>query len=198
MLLQRTAVTDHLQNHLGEPEHGWHPDGGGGGFEVARFRDAPAPGLVTFTTVGLSDHPLLASNGRTLRHELVFTVRERYAAWAVHAILQQVGGEAIAAGVPYLRGQVLGPRGPIFPGTRLEALYLMPMTLLPPSFDECFLSDGSGVAFCWLVPLHPWEVEWHRTCGWDEFEDALVDAAPDLTNLHRGPFLDDPEPDTPA
>lgn len=202
VLLQRTTVALHLEEHLGEIDRRWSGDdgyvppvgeGGSAAFDVARFMSAPWPGAVTFTTVGLSDHPLPSPTGRTIRHELVFAAHEGYADWAVPAILQQVGCEALAAGRPYLRGEVLGPRGPLFPGGAMEALYLMPPTILPASFDECLLPDGSGVAFCWLVPIHPCEVTRRDDYGWDEFEDRLVEAAPDLMDLERPPFLDRPD-----
>ena len=52
-------------------------------------------------------------------------------------ILQQVGLGVLAAERPLLRGEVVGPNGPLLPGSAMEAFYLALPVYLPDEFAWC-------------------------------------------------------------
>jgi hypothetical protein len=138
-------LIEHLERHLGEMEGGWSKDGSGNllPFQVAMFPGGPGPGTSTYCTIGLSNHALVSPrSGKAIKHEIVLAARKAFGYKNIPALLQQVAGEALARRCPYLRGDLVGPRGPLFPGSRLEALYIACPAYFPDSFATFDLPDG--------------------------------------------------------
>ncbi len=99
-------------------------------------------------------------------------------------LLQQIGMEALAADRPLLRGDVIGPRGELFAGSGLEAVYVAIPVYLPDEFAVCD-EDGTEIVIAWLVPISSSETQYVREHGWRAFEDRLVESDPDLTDVFR-------------
>ena len=155
-------------------------------FSVAEFSNGPRSNMVTFSTVGLSKMPLHAETARThVFEELVIVVPDSLRVGPVPGILQQIGQEAISRGRAVLRGDVIGPRGPLFSAdSQMEAFY----AANPLCFPEEFASYREGdrdIVLVWLMVISRKESEFVRTNGWSRFEDELVKADLDLTDLRR-------------
>jgi len=113
------------------------------------------------------------------------TVRSDCDVGGIPSLLQQMGSEALKKGVAYLRGDVIGPRGPLFNGSSLQAVYVTMPVYYPESFAVYKEPDGSSKVIAWLVPITLAEVEYIRRHGWSEFENLLAQRNPDLLNPRR-------------
>src|SRR2546421_13023824 len=113
------GLTQHLESFLGEIDIGWKDaDGSKWPFFVLRFTGGTIANTITYSTLGLSDTPLFSATSRkNIRHELIMMTRASFADRGTPTILQQVGMEAITSARPYLRGDVIGPRGKLFEDT---------------------------------------------------------------------------------
>jgi hypothetical protein len=182
------TLIDHFEAHLGPIETGWDTNelGERTPFLVVRFGRGPVECSITFATLGLSNTALTSPlSGKRIRHELVVVVPAGLRVSNIPGILQQVAEEALAAGRPYLRGEVIGPRGPLFEGTRMEALYVASPVYFPDSFAYFESSVLNTVVLAWLVPITANEARFVWEHGWDAFEDRLVELDPDLVDIHR-------------
>jgi hypothetical protein len=177
----------HFEGYLGPIEVGWKDsDGSAWPFHVVRFSGGPIQNTVTYSTLGLSETALQSPvSEKQIRHELLIMVRSRYADRNIPAILHQVGTEAIATGRPYLRGDVLGPRGTLVRGTDMAALYVSLPVYLPDAFDTYKSPEGIPVVLAWLIPITGTEAHFLHANGWQEFEESLCNLEPDLLDLSR-------------
>lgn len=182
------AVLKHLETHLGTVAVGWtrNADGVPMPFDVLRFDRAPSPRTVSFVTVGLSDHPLRSPrSGREIRHEFIMTCRDTQKDINIPALLQQVGAETSRKGRAPLRGDVIGPRGPLFVGRQMTALYVAIPIYFPDSMHSMVSAGGAETIFIWLVPVYDSEATLIATKGWETFERQLAALDPDVTDLDR-------------
>jgi hypothetical protein len=100
-------------------------------------------------------------------------------------LLQQVAVEAVTRGRAYLRGEVIGPRGPLFKDSTVTALYVAIPVYFPDEFSGVDDPDLGTVIFAWLVPITDQEAEFVNRLGWKEFEAKLVKVDPDLLDFRR-------------
>jgi hypothetical protein len=176
-------VIEHLENFCGPVVEGWRtdPDGNKMSFQVVRLERGPVEGSVTFSTLGLNFHRLKsATSAKPIRHELVMLARNDAIPENLGPVLQQVAAEAVDRGYAYLRGNVIGPRGQLFPGTSFTAMYVANPVYFPEEF-----AAHDQVAFAWLVPITTEEANFVATKGWPKFEDVLIRENPDLLDMHR-------------
>jgi hypothetical protein len=181
------ALIDHLEQHLGSITDGWSKDHAGeqGTFQIVRFVSDKNPGVV-YSTLGLSNYPLPSrQTGKLIRHELVMVTPHAEAPRGIPGLLQQVGDERRRSGQAFLRGDVIGPQGKLWPDAMMEALYVSIPVFLPDSFASCATASIGSVVFAWLVPITANEAAYIRDHGWNEFEDRLVEQEVDLVNIHR-------------
>lgn len=176
---------------MGLIDVGWkfHVEGETQAFQVARFRDTPVRGAVTFCTLGLSrfDTHAPVAPGKRIQHELIMSVPATLAEGPVPALLDQVAQQAIASGHAWLRGDVIGPAGPLFDGSSLEALYVCNPVYFPDSFFV-YSSPEGDIVLAWLVPISSREAAFVRSVGWKAFEDHLARENPDLIDVWRTPM----------
>ncbi len=181
------GLVGHLERFLGEIELGWSKDADGFNlpFQVVRFTPGVLSGCSVFSTLGLSSTPLPSRrSGKPVRHEFMMIVPERLREGPVPGLLQQVGLDVLASGSALLRGDVVGPRGPLFSMSTMEALYAAIPVYLPDEFGQF-----ENVVIVWLVPVSRSEADFVASRGWPAFEDRLVDVDPDLTDVDRMPML---------
>jgi hypothetical protein len=178
----------HLESYLGPMSGGWsnNADGDNMPFQIAKFR---SDGRCFFTTLGLAHiHLHSAESGKGIHHELLVIVDESQEALFFPSILEQLAIMSIDSGHAFLRGQVVGPAGPIVPGSVMEAFYVAMPVYLPDSFAT--YSSGEGdVVIAWLVPTSAAEAASVREAGWNAFEDRLVTDNPALDDLYRASLL---------
>ena len=106
---------------------------------------------------------------------------------SVVGIIQQAAMDALESGNAYLRGDIIGPRGPLLPRSKLEALYVSVPVYFPESFATVI--DGSHqIVLAWLVPISQRESAYVSSLGWSAFEDRLTELDPDLTDIYREPL----------
>src|SRR5438105_9150582 len=114
------TLLEHIESYLGETEGGWRdPPGEQWPFYVLQFNNGPISKATVFSTLGLSEFELASPfAGRTIRHELIFMAQSGFGYRNIPAILHDVGTEAISRGRAYLCGEVIGPRGKLFPDSQ--------------------------------------------------------------------------------
>lgn len=155
------------------------------GFEVVQFADEPRWGGVTYATVGLSRNPLRSAvPGTDMRQELLMTVSTVPDPNNIATLLAQVGREALESGRGVPRGTVIGPYGPLFPDSEMEALYVAAPAYLPEGF-ETVRSQSGDIFVAWMVPISHREAHFAQEKGWRAFERLLSSSDAFLTDPFR-------------
>jgi hypothetical protein len=149
------------------------------------MQGGPIAGTTTYSTLGLGKIPLKAPNSdKVTRHELVMLSRSIASPPNLPALLQQVAMEAVERNLAYARGAVVGPRGRLFNGSTVTALYVTVPVYFPKEFSV--VDDDVGkVIFAWLIPIKDQEAFLVNRVGWNEFETKLERQDPDLLNFKR-------------
>ncbi|MCK6545900.1 suppressor of fused domain protein [Myxococcota bacterium] len=181
----KAVVEAHLVHHLGAPSARFSTftDGRPMRFEVLRFRDRPVRGATLHATLGLCEHPFALQHG-AVREELVFSAWQRFDDWDVPAMLHTIASMIATRETAVLRGQVLDPGRPLFPGSTLSALYFTAPPYVPEAFDY-LATTVPPTLFVGLVPISTREAQVITEQGWSRFEDSLVARNPDLLDLTR-------------
>lgn len=179
-------LPEHLERFLGPIDAGVRgddttPDG----VQVVHFGDgAPFAGVTTSATLGLSNYHLGQASGRSLHQELVMHVPTTRRPSNLAGVLFQVAAELLERGQGLARGEVLGPRGVLFPDTGMTALVAAAPVYLPDAFAVCE-TPAAPVVLTWLIPLADQEARFAVEHGWSELENLFVQKDPDLTDLGR-------------
>ncbi|MBD8497389.1 suppressor of fused domain protein [Paenibacillus arenosi] len=183
-----STYIDFLEKELGTIEKGWSTDAKGEKlpFDVVKYCRGPFQGTVTYSTLGISHHKLeCSSSNKLIRHELFMITDEDFGENEVVQVLQQLGLEALQAHSPYLRGQVIGPRGIVFKGSSLEALYVSSPAYYPEEFHVYESGEELPIVQVWMIPITANEADYVLRYGWSQFEDILVEEDPDLIDFSR-------------
>lgn len=178
---------EYLEKHLGEIKYGWSKDSSGKiqPYDVVKYNKGPFEGTVTYSTLGLSKIPLKSRmSDKTIRYELFFVAYGSFGDKNIPGILQQVANQNISSGEAYLRGDLLGPKGKLFNGLDLEALYVSTPVYFPETF-EVYEDGDTPIVQVWLIPLTKKEAEYIKNNGWSKFEDILELNDPDLIDFTR-------------
>jgi hypothetical protein len=179
-------LIEHLESFLGLITGGSRGDDATPeGVQVAWFGpDVPFGGVTTLVTVGLSRRHLGLPNGGALHQELVMHVpTDDYPARAA-GLLFQVAGEMVRRRAGLQHGQVIGPRGPLFPGSQTTAMVATSPRYLPESFAVCH-TESVPVVLVWLIPITTGEAEVIQTSGWGTLEQAFAAQNPGLADPAR-------------
>jgi hypothetical protein len=120
MILWVTELIAHLESYLGPIAAGTAGDESTpAGVQVVRFgAHCPHPGVTTIATLGLSRHHLAQPSGKGVHQELLMHLPTAGQPGDAAGLLFQVAAEMIAHGCGLLRGEVIGPRGPLFDSGR--------------------------------------------------------------------------------
>jgi hypothetical protein len=177
-----------LENHLGTIEYGWSEDDNGEQLpvQIVKYDKGPFSGTKTFSTLGLNKVQLTSYvSAKQIWQELIFVSYSNIGNLNIPALLAQVSQMALDSGSAFLRGDVIGPYGPIIDGSNLEACYVTIPSYFPESFDAFKVDDRKTIIMSWLIPITSREVEFIRKNGWEEFEDKLEELDPDLIDFQR-------------
>jgi hypothetical protein len=179
-------LIEHLESFLGPMSGGSRGDETTPeGVQVAWFPDSPFAGVTTLVTVGLSRRHLAMPNGGALHQELVMHVpTSDYPARAA-GLLFQVAGEMVRRRSALRHAQVIGPGGPLFPGSQMTAMVAVSPLYLPDAFAVARIEDSVSVVMTWLVPITAHEASVIRRDGWQTLEQAFAAHDPDLSDPGR-------------
>jgi hypothetical protein len=179
------SLLDHLEQHCGTLDAGF--SGLPSEFQVIQLPRGPIEGTRVLATLGLSRHVMhSASSGKEFRIELVMLFRDHEGPQNLPGVLHQAGMEALRAHHGVVRGDVIGPKGPLRERATVEALYASVPTYFDESFHHYDPADGSlAVVIVWLVPITATEAHFVRRVGWRVFESELEEQDPDLLDFER-------------
>jgi hypothetical protein len=176
-------VAEHLERHLGTMEQGWSSKSLPG-VQVCWFRDQPDPGTNTLSTLGLSNTVLSMPRNRSVRQELLITVRDGEPVEELAKLLLGVTEEVQRRRRALLRGDVVPLGESICAHATADALYAAIPVVFPDALAT--LRDSSPpTVIVWLIPIRPPEAELIRASGWSVFEDRLEATEADLFDLCR-------------
>jgi hypothetical protein len=184
-------VISHIEKFCGPIVQGWscNADGNKMPFQIVQMQGGPIAGTTTYSTLGLGKIPLRArSSDRVIRQELVILSRSSAVPENLPALLQDVAIEAVLRDYAYVRGEVIGPRGPLFQGSSVAALYVAIPVYFPQEFSTVEYDVGRAV-FAWLVPITDQEASLIIEIGWDRFETKLASQDPDLLDFRRASIV---------
>lgn len=120
------------------------------------------------------------------RCKISFGCHKRFESWNIPALLQQLGHQALSAGRVFLRGESVGPRGPLFPSSSLEGIYFALPVYWPDDLSVFKPGADGAIQMSWALPVFPSELDLVRRHGCSQFEDVLSAEDPDLLDLTRG------------
>jgi hypothetical protein len=180
-------LVSHLESHLGVMSGGSRmgelPD-----IQISLFQNQPAPGAITYCTLGLSHHLLRGATDRMFRFELLGVAAGEFKALQPEARLFDVAEQILSTHRAPLRGEIFGPGGPIVTGATVEALYCtMPFHF--PDALATFEGTDPPTVFIYLVPTTRSEARFAQEHGWDAFEELLEKNQPDLLDLCRSSII---------
>jgi hypothetical protein len=149
-------VIRHIEAHLGliDPQvglWGWDHRDTGTRLDVHGFRDSPLAGATTLCSTGLSCHELCSPRGH-VRQELLLACWDRFVSRRLAGLLAIAASQALQERAALLHGQVLGPSGPLIPGSELQALLCLEPFLFPKTLTVC-RDTRPPTDFIWLVPI---------------------------------------------
>jgi len=179
-----TTLVEHLSSFLGESSAADRVllDRVGRSIGLVRFDGHPCEGATTVVTNGLSDLP-----HHRLREELLLACWTPELSTDLLLVVEFVARQLAEGREPLAYGDVIGPAGPLVPGSAMEALYVCEPTYFPEGFAAFNTAPGCRVRLRWLVPIHAPEARIVEHEGAEFFEGLLVDEDPDLLSLGRPP-----------
>ncbi|NOV96590.1 suppressor of fused domain protein [Isoptericola halotolerans] len=183
----KPSLVRHLEGALGTIVKGWTQDPSGRelGFSVVQFALGSDERSIAYSTLGLSKFVLGSTvSDKDIYQELLILAPRSLSEALPASLLGQAGSMLIKQGSSVLRGEVLGPIGPLSPGSDMTHLYATVPVYFPPEFAE-LKEDGKAIAIVWLVPISSPEAEFVSTHGWNAFEDWLEERDPALSNWSR-------------
>lgn len=178
------TLISHIEHMLGQLDQAWSFTNGSSPVQIARFRNQPFEGVVTYVTLGLSNVLLSMPQGREVRQELVFTSYETFSSEEIASFMLSFCDYILVRNQALLRGDVIGPSTPLISSVAVNSVYAS----IPVIFDEDFSTyKGSSphTVMVWLIPLLKEEAEFVKSNGWSKFEDLLERLDPDLMELNR-------------
>jgi hypothetical protein len=175
-------LPEHIERYLGTIEYGWSLKDEACDLQVIKVSNQPVPGVIAYSTLGMSRTQLPMRGQRMVRQELLFAAYERYSPPKVASFLLTFCKHALSEGRALLRGDVVGPHKPLIPGVTADSVYCT----LPVAFDPrlaTFSGSEPPTVFVWLLPITNAESRFVRLNGWNNFENILDRESPDLWSL---------------
>jgi len=191
------VIFEHVERHLGPVNASWMEtlDGEKCPFQVVRCSHRVAD-TTFFCTLGLGNHPFrdMPGTGRDmpgtvkdpLRHELLIAVPNYFGTRNIPPLLQQLGSIAISRNKPFLKGEIIRGKNPVFTEWPFRGFYVShPCVVSDDAFAECVREDGKTVTFVWMAPVYQLEIDFVRKYGSSRLEDMFIDRNVDLVDLNR-------------
>lgn len=163
-----------LEQDFGPIQEGWTVPVEGHSHTLQIVRLEAWDGHITYATLGLSQFPLSSPSGqRRLHLELLMRFRREQPGDWPRTPICNLALEMIGRDLAVVRGDCIGPRGPLRPGSKFEALYCTSPVFLEDARHMLIDEAGRGIALVWVVPVTAEEARLRRDRGWDALEDRL-------------------------
>jgi hypothetical protein len=179
-----STITGHIERYVGHIDEMRRLEGSEFDLRAGCIPRAPETDLITYVTLGVSNHVLGWPNNRNVRQELVIVVDSSHPRYEVASFLLSFG-EFIARHHRGLRqGDVVGPSNPVIPNVKVNAIYATTPTIFPDEF--AILKDGEvPVLFVLLIPILSQEAVFIQRESWEKFEVILESPSQDVYDLGR-------------
>lgn len=158
------------------------------GIKVAKFKDIPEEGLVTFLSVGLSGHLLQQDSGRKIRQEFLITIDENFAFLDVEDVIFSVAKLVLDRHIALKQGELLGPRGSLFEDESCAGITSM-MCGYPAYFPDGFAffeMNDEVTVFVELILLTTQEASLAKDAGWSALMEEISKGVINILDLTRG------------
>jgi len=178
------TIVDHLESFLGKVDKGWSDTDESDGLQIVSFPDSPDEGLITFATLGLSQHVLGIHGSKRVRQELVYVTYNSTSPEKVASFLTSLGETILKKHKALLRGEVVHLSGDTSSKMGFESVYCT----IPVLFDDDFATyhgTEPPTVLVWVFPLRQEESDFISNHGWENFEDMLEAQNTDLLDLNR-------------
>lgn len=176
------TIIYHLEKHLGKVSDIFKTDTFPYDVSIFIFRDMPAKGLVTYSTVGVSYHCL---NNR--HYEFVFCCGNDVSESEVAGFLYNMAFKFIHYNVGVLRGQVFEYNSSF--SSNMTYVYISTPFYYDDDFQVC-QDEKINVIFPLLIPIYKNEANFIRDFGWKKFENYLIENQKDnLYDVYRNPYF---------
>ncbi len=180
-------IKGHIDFHCGNSPEDYFKEHGTD-LSVAKFVNVPDNNFVTHLSLGLASHVLKQKkSGSKVRQELLICIKPEYEKLPWQDIIFSVGSLMMRDHNALMRGQVLGPRGLLFPERPK-----IKMTSLLCSYPAFFREEFCQVEqmdiptfFVELIPITTAESKFISEKGWSKFFDRIDNGEVDILNLER-------------
>lgn len=179
-----TSLPEHYERCLGPIVRGWSDERENHNIQVVNFLNQPEQGVITFATLGLSRHILIANHNRETRQELLMSVSSVHCCEKIAGVMLSICELILKRKKALLRGEVIGPGPEIIMGSTVNAVYVTN----PSPFGQAiigFSDEPPPIVFAFLVPITAKEAEKVHRRGWRWFEDELEAQDPNIWDLFR-------------
>ncbi|WP_459616805.1 suppressor of fused domain protein [Bordetella sp. 2513F-2] len=185
---QRKTVARHAWAVFGgEPVvHAWHHDALDLSIDIIEVDDSPYEGLVSYSTIGLFELDLRQDDGSPMSTQVELCAEAPHEQEEWGGILSTAAFVLMRAGQAVRSGSVLPDCvSEYYPETTVPHLYLCaPYAWNDTEFPPVAF-DGTQVNWLQVVPISEAERAYLEREGQEAFEDALVEADPDIYSLDR-------------
>jgi hypothetical protein len=150
------------------------------------FKNTPGlSGVRVYVTAGLSDLPLVQDEKGPITQELLFACKGDHDYDAI-TLLGVIANQVATRKSALVRGEVIGPAGPIVEKSILTSVLATVPAFLPD--NASFFPGKPPTVLVWLLPLSTAEAQLARKLGCPHFEGVLNTIADsvDIYDLHRG------------
>ena len=178
-----TSMGAHVRTWLGEPtalrQVSLDPHGV---VSLLQITDSPCDGATTIATAGLAD-----LTGHRLHEELIMACWSDGPVNDLASVVELVVRQLAEGRDLLLLGDVVGPAGPLVPGSPMDCIYVCEPTYHPAELARFVSAEGCEIHARWLIPIHASEAQVVADRGARALEELLEKADPDLLSLQRGP-----------
>lgn len=178
-------LDDHIEEFLGHIESRYTKSIAG---EILPFQVVHCPrgieGIDTYTTLGLSNYPLVC-RGRHVLQELMISVLHEFAGLHLHGLLQQVAIRSIERQTAFAHGDVIASPHVLFDEKPFYSLYTTKPGFMPEEFISYSTGDGDKIGFSILLPITPAEEKYISLHGHERFDLLFIGSNVDMLDLNR-------------
>lgn len=183
--MDRKRILHHIEQTLGPVSKGWKEGTKNQTIDVVLILNAPAEGLQTYCTIGLSEQKFMLSDKKSsVRLEIFLGCHQMDANEDLVWLLFHIANKLKSSNTALERGEVLNIGSSIFPKSSFSKLYVAAPTIYPEDFWALTETKPETI-FVWLIPIADAEAEFISQNGWEKFESLLETFEGDIFDIER-------------